>query len=107
MARLIGETEKIVDAAQIPAAEFSSQVVVGFTVDETGNVTQWRFLDNTCEGKDSVGVEPATPRTREAMTEALGRLEKWTPAMKDGKPTTYSWRAACKLYLAADDAPAL
>ena len=61
MARLIGETEKIVDAAQIPAAEFSSQVVVGFTVDETGNVTQWRFLDNTCEGKDSVGVEPATP----------------------------------------------
>lgn len=71
MARLIGETEKIVDAAQIPAAEFSSQVVVGFTVDETGNVTQWRFLDNTCEGKDSVGVEPATPPTREAMTEAL------------------------------------
>ena len=45
MARLIGETEKIVDAAQIPAAELSSQVVVGFTVDETGNVTQWRFLD--------------------------------------------------------------
>lgn len=97
MARLIGETEKIVDAAQIPAAEFSSQVVVGFTVDETGNVTQWRFLDNTCEGKDSVGVEPATPRTREAMTEALGRLEKWTPAMKDGKPTTYSWRLTMRL----------
>lgn len=97
MARLIGETEKIVDAAQIPAAELSSQVVVGFTVDETGNVTQWRFLDNTCEGKDSVGVEPVTPRTREAMTEALGRLEKWTPAMKDGKPTTYSWRLTMRL----------
>lgn len=97
MARLIGETEKIVDAAQIPAAEFSSQVVVGFTVDDTGNVTQWRFLDNTCEGKDSVGVEPATPPTREAMTEALGRLEKWTPAMKDGKPTTYSWRLTMRL----------
>lgn len=97
MARLIGETEKIVDAAQIPAAELSSQVVVGFTVDETGNVTQWRFLDRTCAGKDSVGVEPATPRTREAMTEALGRLEKWTPAMKDGKPTTYSWRLTMRL----------
>ena len=97
MARLIGETEKIVDAAQIPAAELSSQVVVGFTVDETGNVTQWRFLDRTCAGKDSVGVEPATPRTREAMTEALGRLEKWTPAMKDGKPTTYSWRLTRRL----------
>lgn len=51
MARLIGETEKIVDAAQIPVAELSSRVVVGFTVDETGNVMQWRFLDNTCEGK--------------------------------------------------------
>ena len=97
MARLIGETEKIVYAAQILAAELSSQVVVGFTVDETGNVTQWRFLDRTCAGKDSVGVEPATPRTREAMTEALGRLEKWTPAMKDGKPTTYSWRLTMRL----------
>ena len=83
--------------AQIPAAVLSSQVVVGFTVDETGNVTQWRFLDRTCAGKDSVGVEPATPRTREAMTEALGRLEKWTPAMKDGKPTTYSWRLTMRL----------
>ena len=77
---------------RFPPPSFRRRSVVGFTVDETGNVTQWRFLDNTCEGKDSVGVEPATPRTREAMTEALGRLEKWTPAMKDGKPTTYSWR---------------
>ena len=92
MARLIGETEKIVDAAQIPAAEFSSQVVVGFTVDETGNVTQWRFLDNTCEGKDSVGVEPATPRTREAARKVDSGDEG---------------READDLQLAADDAPAL
>lgn len=82
---------------RFPPPSFRRRSVVGFTVDETGNVTQWRFLDNTCEGKDSVGVEPATPRTREAMTEALGRLEKWTPAMKDGKPTTYSWRLTMRL----------
>ena len=47
---------------RFPPPSFRRRSVVGFTVDETGNVTQWRFLDNTCEGKDSVGVEPATPR---------------------------------------------
>lgn len=97
MARLIGETEKIVEATETPAAELSSQVAVGFTVDEAGNVTKWRFLDNTCQGRDSVGVEPATPRTREVMTQALGRLEKWTPATKEGKPTTYNWRLTMRL----------
>ena len=30
-------------------------------------------------------------------SEGLGRLEKWTPAMKDGKPTTYSWRLTMRL----------
>ncbi|MFQ7502246.1 MAG: energy transducer TonB [Alistipes finegoldii] len=44
-------------------------------------------------GRRGAGDAP----TREAMTEALGRLEKWTPAMKDGKPTTYSWRLTMRL----------
>lgn len=99
MARLIGETEKIVDAAQIPAAEFSSQVVVGFTVDETGNVTQWRFLDNTCEGKDSVGVEPATPPHARGDDRGAGAARK-VDSGDEG-------READDLQLAADDAPAL
>lgn len=99
MARLIGETEKIVDAAQIPAAEFSSQVVVGFTVDETGNVTQWRFLDNTCEGKDSVGVEPATAPHARGDDRGAGAARK-VDSGDEG-------READDLQLAADDAPAL
>ncbi|WP_295912411.1 energy transducer TonB [uncultured Alistipes sp.] len=97
MARLIGESEKIAVEKQVPASDLSPQVAVGFTVDTTGTVTEWRFLDNTCEGRDYTETEPATARTREIMTEALGRLEKWTPAQKAGRPATYSWRLTMRL----------
>lgn len=97
MARLVGEAEKIAAEKQVPASELSPQVVVAFTVDATGAVTEWRFLDNTCEGRDHCDAEPATQRTKELMTEALGRLEKWAPAQKDGTPTTYDWRLTMRL----------
>lgn len=97
MARLVGETEKVAEEKQVPAAELSPQVVVAFTVDTTGAVTGWRFLDNTCEGRDRCDAEPASARTREVMTEALGRLEKWTPAQRDGQPVTYDWRLTMRL----------
>lgn len=97
MARLVGETEKVIAEKEIPAGELSPQVAVGFTVDTAGCVTKWRFLDNTCEGRDFRDVEPATERTREAMTEALGRLERWTPAQEEGRATTYAWRLTMRL----------
>ena len=92
MARLMGETEKLAIEKQIPASELSPQVVVAFTVDTAGRVDGWRFLDNTCQGRDKCDAEPATERTKQLVTEALGRLEAWTPARKDGLSVSYTWR---------------
>ena len=58
MARLMGETEKLAIEKQIPASELSPQVVVAFTVDTAGRVDGWRFLDNTCQGRDKCDAEP-------------------------------------------------
>lgn len=97
MARLMGETEKLAIEKQIPASELSPQVVVAFTVDTAGRVDGWRFLDNTCQGRDKCDAEPATERTKQLVTEALGRLEAWTPARKDGLPVSYTWRLTMRL----------
>ena len=59
MARLMGEAEKLAIEKQIPASELSPQVVVAFTVDTAGRVDGWRFLDNTCQGRDKCDAEPA------------------------------------------------
>ena len=97
MARLMGETEKLAIEKQIPASELSPQVVVAFTVDTAGRVDGWRFLDNTCQGRDKCDAEPATERTKQLVTEALGRLEAWTPARKDGLSVSYTWRLTMRL----------
>ena len=97
MARLMGEAEKLAIEKQIPASELSPQVVVAFTVDTAGRVDGWRFLDNTCQGRDKCDAEPATERTKQLVTEALGRLEAWTPARKDGLSVSYTWRLTMRL----------
>ena len=97
MARLMGETEKLAIEKQIPASELSPQVVVAFTVDTAGRGDGWRFLDNTCQGRDKCDAEPATERTKQLVTEALGRLEAWTPARKDGLSVSYTWRLTMRL----------
>lgn len=97
MARLMGETEKIAIEKEVPASDLSPQVVVAFTVDTAGRVAGWRFLDNTCEGRDKCDAEPATERTKQVVTEALERLEAWTPARKEGLPVTYDWRLTMRL----------
>ena len=97
MARLMGEAEKLAIEKQIPASELSPQVVVAFTVDTAGRVDGWRFLDSTCQGRDKCDAEPATERTKQLVTEALGHLEAWTPARKDGLPVSYTWRLTMRL----------
>lgn len=97
MARLMGEAEKLAIEKQIPASELSPQVVVAFTVDTAGRVDGWRFLDNTCQGRDKCDAEPATERTKQLVTEALGHLEAWTPARKDGLSVSYTWRLTMRL----------
>lgn len=72
---LSARPKKIVDVAQTFAAESVGRQS-RFLRSMKRGMTQWRFLDNAVRGTDSVGVDVATPRTREIMTEALGRLEK-------------------------------
>lgn len=97
MTRLAGETEKVIVEKEIPAEALSARVGVCFTVDTTGAVTGWRFADRTSDERDRLDLDPATPPTRETVTEALGRLEKWTPAVKDGRPVPYSWRLTIRI----------
>lgn len=97
MARLLGEAEKIVIEKEVPAEDLSPRVAVRFRVDTAGTVTDWRFLDNTCEGADRREVEPASEATRSLLTEALSRLEPWTPATEAGRPVPYTWRLTMRL----------
>jgi len=76
MARLMGEAEKLAIEKQIPASELSPQVVVAFTVDTAGRVDGWRFLDNTCQGRDKCDAEPATERTKQLVTERWGASKR-------------------------------
>lgn len=97
MIRLTGEAEKIVLEKGIPAAELTPRVAVGFRVDTTGAVSEWRFLDNTSEGRDRRELKPATDKTRAVLTEALSRLEPWSPATCEGRPVEYTWRLTMRL----------
>lgn len=97
MARLTGEFEKVVCEEEIPAAELSAQVCMAITIDTAGAVTGWRFLDNTCEDGDHREVAPATERTREALTAAAARLERWTPARRGGEPVSYTYLLTLRL----------
>lgn len=90
MARLAGEAEKVALEKEVPAEELTPLVTAGFTVDTTGRVVSWRYLDFTCEGRDFRDTDPASPRTREVLEAALGRLERWTPAQEEGRAVPYS-----------------
>lgn len=90
MARLSGEAEKVALESEVPAKELSPLVVARFTVDTAGAVTGWRYLDSTCQGRDFRDADPASPRTKEVLETALGRLERWTPAREDGRAVPYT-----------------
>lgn len=90
MARLSGEAEKVALENEVPAKELTPLVVARFTVDTTGAVTGWRYLDSTCQGRDFRDADPASPRTKEVLETALGRLERWMPAREDGRAVPYT-----------------
>ena len=100
MRRLVGEFEKVVAEQAIPAAELSSRVAVAFKVDTAGRTSEWRFCDNTSEGRDRRDLEPATDATHKAMSEAFSRLNGWSAALDaDGGKTDYTLRLSLRLPL--------
>ena len=98
MRRLVGEFEKIAVERRISAAEISPRVAVAFKVDSTGGVSEWRFRDDSSEGRDRAELPPASEGTRGAMTEAFSRLGGWTPAVDAaGRKVDYTLRLTLRL----------
>ena len=74
MTRMAATVEKIAIEQQIPADSISPVVGIALQIDKAGNVAEWRYMDNTQEGRDHAEFAPATAATRRAMEEALSLI---------------------------------
>lgn len=64
MTRMAATVEKIAIEQQIPADSISPVVGIALQIDKAGNVAEWRYMDNTQEGRDHAEFAPATAATR-------------------------------------------
>lgn len=97
-ARLVAEAKRLAIEEKYPAGELSEEVAVAFRIDTAGRVDRWRFLDNTCTGRDSVELAPASEATKRLLTEALDNLQgEWQPARKGGRKVRYNQRLKLRL----------
>ena len=60
MTRMAATVEKIAIEQQIPADSISPVVGIALQIDKAGNVAEWRYMDNTQEGRDHAEFAPAT-----------------------------------------------
>ncbi|MCM1151917.1 MAG: energy transducer TonB [Alistipes sp.] len=97
-ARLVAEAKRLAIEKKYSAEELSEEVVVAFRIDTAGRVDRWRFLDNTCEGRDSVAQAPASEPTKRLLTEAFGNLRgEWQPARRGDRKVRYSQSLVLRL----------
>ena len=101
MARLAAMAEDVAVEERIPADSLSAEVAVALRIDTLGRVVEFRFLDNTCEGRDREELEPVTPMTRQVVEKAFGRMTgSWSPARRaDGRAVNYVQRLRFRLPL--------
>lgn len=99
MTRMAATVEKIAIEQQIPADSISPVVGIVLQIDKAGNVAEWRYMDNTQEGRDHAEFAPATAATRRAMEKAYDRLGgTWSPAtLTDGSPVSYTSRMTIRI----------
>lgn len=93
--RLKAEAKRLAIECKYPYEELSEETIIAFRIDTAGRVDRWRFLDNTCEGSDSVGVAPASEATKRLLTEAFGNMQgEWQPACRGGRKISFhqTWR---------------
>lgn len=96
--RLTAEAKKLAIETGVPYDELTERVAVAFRVDTTGEVTELRFCDRTCQGADSCDAPPATPRTRELVTAAFESIGgTWQPARQGERPIPYTVRTRIRL----------
>lgn len=73
---------------------------MAFRVDTTGQLSALRFCDSSCRGADSIGLAPATARTRELVTAAFESIGgEWQPARMGGRAVPYTVRIRIHLPL--------
>lgn len=90
-ARLTAEAKRVAIEKKYPYDELSEAAVVAFRIDTAGRVSQWRFLDNTCTGRDSVEQAPASEATKRLLTEAFANMQgEWQPARRGGRKINYT-----------------
>ena len=99
MTRLAATAEKIAVEQEIPADSLSPVVGIALQIDTLGNVREWRYMDNTCEGRDRAEFAPATAATHRVLKEAYARLNgKWSPAtLADGRPVALTSRMTIRI----------
>ncbi|MDE6374247.1 MAG: energy transducer TonB, partial [Alistipes sp.] len=87
---LISKIQRLAVEQQCSYDELSEHVVVAFRIDTLGHVSRWRFLDNTCDGRDHAEVEPASAPTRELVTAAFEKMDgEWQPAWRGARKVPY------------------
>lgn len=101
-ARLTAEAKRVAIEKKYPYDELTELSCVAFLVDTMGQVSQWRFPDNTCKGRDSVGYAPASDATRRLLTEAFGNMAgKWQPARRGDRKVWFTVSMLIRLPLEA------
>ncbi len=91
LARLTAEAKRVAIEKKYPADSLSETAVVAFRVDTVGRVSQWRFPDNTCTGRDSVDQAPAGEAMKRLLTEAFGNMQgEWQPARRGDRKIDYT-----------------
>lgn len=99
-ARLTAEAKRVAIEKEYPYDELSETAVVAFRVDTAGRVSQWRFLDNTCTGRDSVDQAPASEATKRLLTEAFANMQgEWQPARRGERKINYMQTLGIRLPL--------
>ena len=98
LSRLTAQAKLVAIEKKYPYEELTELNCVAFLVDTTGQVSQWRFRDNTCKGRDSVGYAPASEATRRLLTEAFDNMEgEWQPARRGDRKVRFTVNLVVRL----------
>ena len=90
MTRMAATVEKIAIEQQIPADSISPVVGIALQIDKAGNVAEWRYMDNTQEGRDHAEFAPATAagrwRRRTTVWAERGVPRRWPTEVRFPTP---------------------
>ena len=99
MTRMAATVEKIAIEQQIPADSISPVVGIALQIDKAGNVAEWRYMDNTQEGRDHAEFAPATIRI---PVEKIRRAQDADPLLFMGENPDENFHAWAKMRIRYD-----